>query len=498
MTEGPGTDAERVQGATPRERSLRLLGDVRARIIAGYVILLLISGLATVFVVREALLARLDERVDDALAQEVEEFRRLAGGIDPRTGEPFGQDVNRIFEVFLSRNVPSGDELLVTVPQRGAVGFRGAENPVGRPDPELIAAWRRLRDTARGEIETGAGPARYLALPVTRQDGRPVGTFAVLYYLTNERDEVNEAIRIIGIVGLAVLVGGGLAAFLMVGRIIAPIGELRDAARSVSGADMTKRIDVRGNDELAALGRTFNGMLDRLELALSTQREFIRDAGHELRTPIAIVRGHLELLAEEDGDRDPQRAETYVLLHTELDRMTRFVNDMLLLAKAERPDFLHLETVELGELGDELLAKAATLGDRNWTIAERADASIVADRHRLTQAVVNLAGNAVAATTPADTIEIGSRIEGSDALLWVGDDGLGIDPREREELLKPFRRGRGARYEGSGLGLAIVSAIAAAHGGSASIEGDVGVGTTVTLRLPIEGPEAPEGDEPRP
>lgn len=466
----------------------RLFGDVRARIIASYVVLLAISGTATVLIVRQVAFARVNDRVDADLVQEAGEFRRLAGGIDPRTGEPFAGDVDRIFTVFLKRNIPSENEQLITLPVAGEPVFRDSVPGSPMPPDELIGQWRALTASARGEVETEAGPARYLATPVIVGE-RTVGTFGVVHYLEADRRLASDSVRTVATVAAIILLGGTAAAFLIVGRVLAPLREFRDAARSVSGSDMTKRIEVRGEDELAELGSTFNRMLDRLELAFSTQREFIRDAGHELRTPIAIIRGHLELLAEQDsGHDDPQRRETFELLDGELDRMTRFVNDMLLLAKAERPDFLRLETVRLDDLCEELLAKAEALGERRWSVSGAPAATIVADRQRLTQAVMNLASNAVASSLPGDEISIGARTTGSDALVWVADTGRGIDPAEQVTILEPFRRGRGARYEGSGLGLSIVAAIAAAHGGSMEIESELGTGTTVTLRLPVEGP----------
>ena len=113
---------------------------------------------------------------------------------------------------------------------------------------------------------------------------------------------------------------------------------LADTARSISETDLTRRIPVSGRDEIAELARTFNAMLDRLEAAFATQRAFVSDASHELRTPITIVRGHLELL----GDDPQERRETIALVTDELDRMSRFVDDLLLLAKAERDDFLRV------------------------------------------------------------------------------------------------------------------------------------------------------------
>ena len=117
-----------------------------------------------------------------------------------------------------------------------------------------------------------------------------------------------------------------------------PAAALGDTARSISETDLSRRIPVTGNDEIAELARTFNAMLDRLERAFATQRAFVSDASHELRTPITIVRGHLELL----GDDPEERRETVALVTDELDRMSRFVDDLLLLARAEREDFLRV------------------------------------------------------------------------------------------------------------------------------------------------------------
>ena len=129
-------------------------------------------------------------------------------------------------------------------------------------------------------------------------DGRNLGAFVVAHFTEGQREDVEDAVRIVGLVALGVL-GLGLAfAFAVSGRVLSPVSDLRDAARSVSGANLRRRIEVDGNDELADLGRSFNAMLDRLEAAFSTQRDFIRDISHELRTPIAVVRGHLELIGE--------------------------------------------------------------------------------------------------------------------------------------------------------------------------------------------------------
>jgi two-component system, OmpR family, sensor kinase len=240
----------------------------------------------------------------------------------------------------------------------------------------------------------------------------------------------------------------------------------------------------RDRDEIAQLARTFNAMLDRLESAFATQRAFVSDASHELRTPITIVRGHLELL----GDDPQERRDTVALVTDELDRMTRFVDDLLLLAKAERDDFLHVSDVELGALTEELFDKAGALGARQWQLDFRGEALVRADRQRLTQAIMGLAQNAVQHTADGDPIWLGSDADRDNVRLWVRDSGPGVALEDQERIFERFARASATRRrsEGAGLGLAIVRAIAEAHGGRVALSSKPGAGATFTVIIPRE------------
>ena len=468
----------------------RITGGVRTRILASYVILLAVAAFASVFAVRQVMLVRLDDRVEEDLQQEVEEFRNLAEeGVDPETGRPFGTDVKAIFETYLERNVPDDDEELITVPPRGKARSDAGDNAEGYSFSDFVARWRTLEEVERGEIDTPGGPARYVAIPVELAGSpRSLGTFAVAVFTADERDEVDEAVQIVAIVAAAVLLLGSTIAFSISGRVLAPLRELRDAARSVTGTQMDRRIQVESDDEIAELAQAFNLMLDRLEVAFASQREFIRDVSHELRTPIAISRGHLELLAEGHISDEAERREAIALVTGELDRMGRFVDDLLLLARAESPDFLQLETVPLGGLLDELVAKASPLAERRWTVDADSPRSVVADRQRLTQALMNLAQNAVAHTETGDEIAFGAEVNGERASVWVRDTGTGIPPSEQRRIFSRFSRGSHSRdrYEGTGIGLAIVRAIAEAHGGRVRVTSRLGEGARFELVLPVE------------
>ncbi|HEY1119676.1 MAG TPA: HAMP domain-containing sensor histidine kinase, partial [Acidimicrobiales bacterium] len=192
-------------------------------------------------------------------------------------------------------------------------------------------------------------------------------------------------------------------------------------------------------------------------------------------------------------------AETKELLLDEVDRMARLVGDLILLAKSDRPDFLRLESVDAGALTADVLAKARGLGDRAWTLDESADAVITADEQRLTQALLQLADNAVKHTSPGDTVALGSSYDGHRVRLWVRDTGPGVPPDQRDVIFERF--GRAAvppGDEGFGLGLSIVSAIARAHGGTVALEDPVedpvesaaprGARFVITLPTPKEAP----------
>jgi signal transduction histidine kinase len=170
--------------------------------------------------------------------------------------------------------------------------------------------------------------------------------------------------------------------------------------------------------------------------------------------------------------------------------MSRFVDDLLLLAKAERDDFLRVSQVELGALTDELFDKARGLGARNWQLEARGDAIIVADRQRLTQALMGLAQNAVQHTVDGDPIWLGSEADAREAHLWVRDSGPGVGADDQERIFARFSRASASRRrsEGAGLGLAIVRAIAEAHGGRAAVSSRPGTGATFTVTIPLGGP----------
>jgi signal transduction histidine kinase len=450
-----------------------------------YVLLLGAALLASLILLRQLLIVRMDERIDRALTQEAAEFQQLSDGVNPETGEPFGEDVDALFRTFFNRSVPDRNEVyLALVDGQPTLITASPHFRIDRLDADVVR-WGAVDEPLWEKISTPAGPVRVLAVPVTFE-GEARGTLVFALFIDPERAEVDTAIGAAATVSGGVLVFATLVAWLAAGRILAPLRELNRTARSISDSELTARISVRGTDEVANLGRTFNEMLDRLEEAFSLQRRFLDDIGHELATPITIIRGQLEIAGE-----DPvQRQESLALVLDELDRVQRMVDDLLILARAERPDFLDLQEIDLAEFIDEVLARATALGQRQWRLDAIGEGRFVADRNRLHQAVMNLLQNAVRYTEPGDVIAVGSAIACDEVRLWVRDTGPGISPEDQDRIFGRFERGRQPRSEGSGLGLAIVRAIVDAHRGRVTLRSEPGVETVFTITIP-PGKEVP-------
>ena len=470
------------QAATDENERRSPLAGVRTRVLVSFLALLVLSTAASVFVLREVLVSRIGDQVERNLTRDIDSLRDLSEVGRPSDGEPFNS-VSALFDSYLAQTTAPSDGALVTF-----VDGQRAEAKVANSDEEGLAdafdSLATISEPESGERETALGETRYVAIPVVMGDESGVLVAAAL--TAAERTQVSDAVQIAIGVSIVVMLLASLFIWLAAGRAIAPLEALTRTAKTISETDLSGRIPVRGGDEIAELGRTFNGMLDRLETAFADQKDFLTDVSHELRTPITVIRGHLETL----GDSPAEREEAIAVIQEELDRMNRYVDDLLLLAKAPRPDFLRLGPIDLDLFTHELFSKAASLGDRDWHIDGTGIGIVVADQQRLTQAVMNLATNAVTHTDEGDPVWLGSSLIGDQARLWVRDEGPGIDEADAERIFERYGRGSSGREnpDGAGLGLSIVRAIAEAHGGRVDLDSRPGLGATFTVVLPATQP----------
>jgi len=459
---------------------------MRVRIVLAVVLLLAGSAAVSIAVLRSVLLNRLDEEVQVRLNQEVEEFELLRSGLDPRTGEPFA-DLTSLFDIYFAREVPDeGESLLAFVDgvlyesKRARSGGEAAELD------ETIEYWLALEDREEGQRDTAAGEARYVAVPLVLGDQR--GLFVVANFPAFERNEIEDAVRTQAVTQFATIAIASLVGLALAGRVLRPLRSLADTARSFSETDLSRRIPVRGKDEASRIAVAFNEMLERIETAFDTQHEFLDNVSHELRAPLTVIRGHIELI---DTETDSAELESTIALVTdEIERMNRLVEDLLVLARAEQPGFVSLQSVDFAELTAEVHRKSSVLCARDWALDQVAPVVAVADGQLLTQAMLQLALNACQHTREGTPVHIGSRVEGGRICLWVQDHGAGVPPEDAERIFERFVKGP-HRREGSGLGLSIVSAIAQAHGGRARVAPGT-AGARFEILIPLVAPPSRE------
>lgn len=467
-----------------------LTSSLRWRIVVWISVVVLVALTSVVVLTRSVLLSEVTNGANAAVEQEIEEFRRFAAeGTDPETAAPFDSP-QRLIEVYLARQIPDDNESIIgltegTLIQMDLSGLgRAHPNPLVVSDP--VVAEIMSPDAVSGVFDDpGRGPTHWGRVDLAVGAGQPGVHLAVAYFTRDSRQAVDSQVRILSLIGLGGLFASVLIAWLIADQILAPVRRVREVASSISNSDLTRRVPVQGRDEIAQLARTFNAMLDRIEAAYHDQRTFVDDAGHELRTPITVVRGQLELL---EGSSPEERARSIALATAELDRMSRMVNDLLTLAVAESGDFLHPAPVDVAELAIDIEDKALTISDR-ISLVDVAEGTVVLDDQRITEAVLELYNNALRYSGGGITLATDFLGEGADRRfrIRVRDHGEGIPEETREALFSRFSRGETAgsrRPGGAGLGLSIVKVIGEAHGGRAFVESTPGLGSIFGLEIP--------------
>lgn len=470
---------------------------VRTRIVITLVVLTLIavavSGLVSYLLQRTAV----QNRIDESLASSVEEVRILASeGIDPETGEAFTESDNLVYTA-MTRHWPDTHESMLGLNSNG-ITYRANEIVPLRleDDPQLVEHFMTYaqadnfqQDVLIETFQTDQATYRAVIIPVSFPGDMEPSLLVFATDYSSALADLDAIFLTYALTGLGVTAVIAVLGSVTVGRQLSPLRRLQATAAEISDEDLERRVPVTSEDDIADLSRTFNEMLDRIQSAFRSQRQLLDDVGHELRTPITIVQGNLELMNSRDVADVEQVREISL---DELDRVGRLVEDLMTLAKADRPDFVTLTPVDIDALTREVEEKASRLGDREWSVDATAQIVHDLDSQRITQAWLQLANNAVKYSDAGAEIALGSRVrvdrqDGAVLELWVRDTGIGIGENDISRIFERFGRGGNAtRAEGSGLGLNIVTEIVRAHGGSVAVESIVGRGSTFTMSFPLE------------
>ncbi|WP_109210896.1 MULTISPECIES: HAMP domain-containing sensor histidine kinase [Microbacterium] len=482
---------------TPRPVPARV--RILAAILAVACVGLAIVGSVTFLVQREQALNSVNERLE----RQVESLKEVAGGDAPDAsdGAPEAtvdlnenefQSIDDYLFAVVGRLVPARNEAAVALID-GQPRWRPSTLSGFRIDGNQELIDRAIEVSAGGETKSGTvvtddGSLRYIAVPVTMEGDPRQGLYIRAVDLGAELQPVTLAMTTYVIAALAVLAAIGVVGWFVTGRLLSPIRHLRETADAISITDLSPRLNAQGNDDIADLSRTVNSMLDRLEGSVDGQRQLLDDVRHELKTPITIVRGHLELMDPRDSLDVASAREIGI---AELDRLARLVEDIDLLATAEADSYA-LAEVDLTALTARVGELVAVIPGHTWTVEASAGGLTTGDQDRLLQAWLQLADNAAKYTPVGSPIEIGSAHDAAGSRLWVRDHGPGIPADARSRIFRRFDRAHVKRaVGGSGLGLAIVDAIAKGHGGHCVVTDTPGGGATFTIHLPPTEAELP-------
>jgi two-component system OmpR family sensor kinase len=361
-----------------------------------------------------------------------------------------------------------------------------------------------IRAGALRSVDTTAGPVRVLDVEVLDANGATLATVTTMASLDDARDTANSVLRLVIVASVVGLVVGALVLAVVMRRALRGLRQVSAATAGVTSDELGARVPVPApDDEVAELAREINGMLERIDAADATRRQYLAAISHEVRTPLAVAEGHLELLSMSSDD--PAVAATSLTVRGELERLRRVLDDLMAVARGHGQVDIRLGPVFLPDLFESIAERIVALDSADRvSIDEAPPVVILADQARVEQCIANLVDNAIT-HNDADTrvtlsarlgsarlgsVRSGSVRSGEDVVeLVVSDTGGGIDPSVRGRVVEPFvtTRPTGDR-RATGLGLAVVDSLTRAQDGALTI--DTGPdGTTITIALPRDQPD---------
>lgn len=396
-----------------------------------------------------------------------------------------GQPVS--FNLFAGSDRP----VIVQIRSRSGSILRTVGSPT---DARLIPAALTQRLNRPLPVHSGDGPADYEAIAVSDGHGRVV---VAVTSLSSEVETLRHLLVLNLWVGVVVLAALAVAAAVILKRSLRPLLRIAATADAITAGEMSQRVPPASpRSEIGRVSGAINRMLEQIESAFAQRdatelrlRQFLADASHELRTPLTSIRGYSELFRR-GADREPaDLARAMAAIESEGERMSRLVEDLLLLARLDDARPLEREHVDLAGLIQDAVDAARVVDPSRVYGFEvhGGELAILGDRERLRQVLDNLLANVRQHTPPGSRAYVTGTRTADQVVVLVEDDGPGVAPEIRERIFDRFVRpesGRGRQNGGAGLGLAIVRSIAAAHGGTVDARDTAPHGATFELRLP--------------
>jgi signal transduction histidine kinase len=454
--------------------------SIRARLAALFALatLVLVWAGAALFVSRlqQGLVGNVDQRLETRAAS-------LAAEVAAHHGS-------------LPRRLSSANGIYAQVLDKAGQIVDTSSRLLNRPllDPHQLRAARARATSSDSTVGVDIGDDT--VRQSMRLRGEPLADGSDVLVVATSREDVDTAVhsatvQLVELSGAVTVVafGGG---WLLTRAALRPVERMRREVAALGAGQIAEGIAVpRTRDELARLGRTFNGLLGRLRAAAERERAFISDAGHELRTPLAVLQGELEL-AQHSGRTREELRDTVAVAAEETERLVRLAEDLLFLARGDEEPARPLAQFDLVALVEQAVrgpAGRARAGAVSVQVTAPASLQVHADRDRIRRALDNVLVNALRFTPPGGVIAVDVRADDTDVVLTVRDTGPGFPedflPMAFERFSRaPGQDDAGAQPSGNGLGLAIVRSVLVGLGGTASVVNAAGGGAIVTLRWP--------------
>ena len=293
-------------------------------------------------------------------------------------------------------------------------------------------------------------------------------------------------------VGVTIIVLAGMGGLFLASRVLQPVERITKTAQEIGESDLSRRINVKSDDELGRLASTIDSMIGRLEAAFNRQRQFTADASHELRTPLAIMQAESTLALGKERTETEYRKSLETIAQ-ESDYMASVIGKLLFLARSDvGKETINFEDVDLKELISTLSSSVEALAmDKEIKFAVDAKESVIVtgDRVKLRQLFINILENAIRYTPPGGNISVSLIRKETTAVVAISDTGMGIPPEHLPHIFERFYRVDKARSKaegGVGLGLAITKYIVESHGGTIEVESQVDKGSTFFVTLPLK------------
>ncbi|MGO2557430.1 sensor histidine kinase [Brachybacterium sp.] len=493
----------------PRERAVAAPGrgwTVRIRVLTTMIAFMMVGLALTGVLTYAAQFRALDQRVTRELWQEYDELALIATNTE-ESGAPVHTTVDSVLLHATDSAAPSGEESVVTFldgepryePRAQDFSLIQPDSPEHSEVQRAILAASEPGGAVIVPLQAYGRDLQVLIASVRVAGDDSEGIFVVASDIGAQRRSLWQSVLTFSVLSVITLLIAGWVGYVVTGRLLRPLEDLRAATGQITVDDLEYRVPVpEERDDISALAQNFNRMLGRIQEGFAAQRRFMSDVGHELRTPLTIVRGTLETTDMEDpGDV----RESHEIALDELDRMGRVVGDLSELAASARPDYVRPRPLDLTAFARSALARIEHIAEREWVLERTVDAVADADEQRLVQAVVQLAANAVRYSDQGSRIRLGvDRVPGAggpEIHVSVQDEGIGISAEDQRHIFERFTRVDGSRGSGTGLGLPIVRSIAEGHGGEVRLRSAPGQGSTFTIVFP-QSARVPPADAEQP